>query len=682
MKTPPFFIGAAILFWGYERNLLLLSLAPALLLEGGRFIKTRWQLEKEDYVKISDLTSIILLAAITLIVMNYKPEYFLITVTGWIPLIFLPLALAQVYGTEDKIIIGSWIGSKRNLKRRGSSHPEGEINPSFFKGKRSRHLQRSMDFSFIYGAATLFSAASVNSRHEAFFPIFFFLTGWILFSRRGRAFSLFYFFTILVFGLLLSFSSIKGVEKGRSYLEQRMTALWEGHMQSMGADPFKAHTSFGDIEQLKLSGKIIIRLQSSEQPPVLLKEAGYAVFSKTFWFNRDRAFTVIPAGRDESWKLVDELSNQSRSLHIEKYFTQDKGLLPFPYGIEEVRGLNISELTRNGEGILRFEEGETLQIYDIAYVPPRAPSTLPNESNLLIPEDEEAALRQIISDLGLAALPEKEKAKRIQRFFQERFSYTLTTRGKGAYTTPLANFLLHTRAGHCELFATATALLLRTAGIPSRYITGYAVSEESFSGQEYIIRNRHAHAWAEGFIKGEWIVLDTTPSIWLEEDKQNTSSLFEPVRDFFSFIKHQINLFRARKNQEYNLPLSIAVVLLTTFLIFRIYQRLNKEKVVTAEEKEKRIFRKQDSPFDSIEKALNGQGPRRRKNEVFSEWLERISAAHQVDSAQLLSLHNLHQRLRFDPSGIGEKDMARLQEGVASWLKQDSGDSKQEAAMD
>jgi transglutaminase-like putative cysteine protease len=45
--------------------------------------------------------------------------------------------------------------------------------------------------------------------------------------------------------------------------------------------------------------------------------------------------------------------------------------------------------------------------------------------------------------------------------------------------TPLARFLLRTRSGHCEYFATATVLLLRQLGIPARYAVGYAVHEAS-----------------------------------------------------------------------------------------------------------------------------------------------------------------------------------------------------------
>ena len=57
----------------------------------------------------------------------------------------------------------------------------------------------------------------------------------------------------------------------------------------------------------------------------------------------------------------------------------------------------------------------------------------------------------------------------------------------------MSRFLLRTRSGHCEYFATATVLLLRQLGIPARYAVGYAVHEAT--GRKYVVRQRDAHAW-------------------------------------------------------------------------------------------------------------------------------------------------------------------------------------------
>ena len=78
--------------------------------------------------------------------------------------------------------------------------------------------------------------------------------------------------------------------------------------------------------------------------------------------------------------------------------------------------------------------------------------------------------------------------------------------------TPLAEFLLVQKRGHCERFASALAVLLRLKGIPSRVVVGYVPAERNVLGGFYNVRARHGHAWTEGWFgdKG-WVALDATP---------------------------------------------------------------------------------------------------------------------------------------------------------------------------
>ena len=73
------------------------------------------------------------------------------------------------------------------------------------------------------------------------------------------------------------------------------------------------------------------------------------------------------------------------------------------------------------------------------------------------------------------------------------------------------------RAGHCEYFAASTTLLLRAAGIPARYATGFAVMEYSPLEAAFVVRARHAHAWSRAWNGERWVDLDTTPPSWLQE---------------------------------------------------------------------------------------------------------------------------------------------------------------------
>ena len=72
-------------------------------------------------------------------------------------------------------------------------------------------------------------------------------------------------------------------------------------------------------------------------------------------------------------------------------------------------------------------------------------------------------------------------------------------------------FLRESDTGYCVHYASAAAVLLRAAGIPSRYVSGYLV--QTRAGQTVNVRHKDAHAWVEYYISGVgWMMLETTPS--------------------------------------------------------------------------------------------------------------------------------------------------------------------------
>ena len=104
-----------------------------------------------------------------------------------------------------------------------------------------------------------------------------------------------------------------------------------------------------------------------------------------------------------------------------------------------------------------------------------------------------------------------DKAAAIEQYLRTRFGYTLEL--SGAPTgDPLAHFLFERRAGHCEYFAAAMTVMLRTLGIPARYVNGFLPGEYNDVGEDYIVRASDAHSWVEVFF-GEhgWIPFDPTP---------------------------------------------------------------------------------------------------------------------------------------------------------------------------
>jgi hypothetical protein len=105
-----------------------------------------------------------------------------------------------------------------------------------------------------------------------------------------------------------------------------------------------------------------------------------------------------------------------------------------------------------------------------------------------------------------------DKAATIEAYLHTHYGYTLDLSGTPPAGDPLAYFLFTKRAGHCEYFASAMTVLLRSLGIPARYATGFLPGEFNDLAGDYIVRAADAHAWVEVYFPGyDWITFDPTP---------------------------------------------------------------------------------------------------------------------------------------------------------------------------
>jgi hypothetical protein len=160
--------------------------------------------------------------------------------------------------------------------------------------------------------------------------------------------------------------------------------------------------------------------------------------------------------------------------------------------------------------------------YEVSSVPPTAAPAELRAAGNKYPADIRATYLQLpaldarVTDLArqatAAAANPYDKAIALQSYLQTRFAYTLD-QGSSTSSDPLANFLFVRKAGHCEYFATAMTVMLRSLGIPARYINGFQTGEYNDVGGDFIVRASDAHSWVEAYFPGRgWITFDPTPS--------------------------------------------------------------------------------------------------------------------------------------------------------------------------
>lgn len=134
-----------------------------------------------------------------------------------------------------------------------------------------------------------------------------------------------------------------------------------------------------------------------------------------------------------------------------------------------------------------------------------------------------------------------EKLAATRRYFKENYTYSLkVTPPTKPSREPLEWFLREQPPAHCEYFASGTAVLLRMAGVPCRYIIGFVVSEQNQYSGEWVARNEDAHAWVEAYDETVgWVTVDSSPASGVPDNSSVSSStqLYEYLRGEFHRIR-------------------------------------------------------------------------------------------------------------------------------------------------
>ena len=284
---------------------------------------------------------------------------------------------------------------------------------------------------------------------------------------------------------------------------------------------------------------------------------------------------------------------------------------------------------------------------------------------------KKAALDSIIEELNIQGKSNTEILEEVARFFKTKFTYSLDLAQQGNNPTALSAFLLDHRSGHCEYFATATSLLLRYLGIPTRYVVGYSVHEFSPWENQFIVRSRNAHAWTLVYINGSWQAFDTTPSSWMAmEDAQSDQLTF--IRDLLSFVRFKLAFLMLQIKSGEAAYLYWLLMIPLGFILLRQFNIRQGVKRVDLSSNNPEDWRLGiDSEIYLIETALTKSGVLRHATETWYDWLARLQQDRQTPSDLITDLRvivQLHYRYRFDPQGLNQLERAQLQSITRSWL--------------
>jgi hypothetical protein len=656
-RMPPLGLAAALILWGIENQVWPYAAVMAVVLEAARWVPWRWHLSDKDFNRLSDATALGLLLVVVYVFDTYS-FHGVYVVLQWLPFVLFLLAVAQRYGTRQSIRYSALFLSVRRAERKGVVRDPGEIN-----------------FDLPYLVTCLVSATGGTIGGFWLFAGLAGVLGYLLWYNRPRKLRAAIWFCVMFTAIGLGYLNQLGLLEARRIAEPVIMDFFRDRISGY-RDPFRSYTAMGEIGRMKLSDRIVLRVTDEDGHgiPTLLRESAYRIFSKNIWMAGSSKFEEqIPDVEGTTWALEPVPLQGSRTIRIARSMFRGKALLAVPDGTFQIEDLPVEVLERHPLGALKVKRGPGLLRYTARYAPGRNFELPPGPQDLVVPGDLEGLMSQVTHDLNLKGAPVQKAIQELSRYFLTRFKYSVTLRRPGPVATPLHSFLLETRTGHCEFFASATVLLLRHLGIPSRYATGYSVQEYSPLEKSYIVRRRHAHSWALAYVDGRWIDLDTTPSVWADLEA-DAAPWWEGGYDLLSWLGFQFSRWRWRADED---EASNEALWLIVPLLGILLWRLSRTERISRRRRGKRpaltsaIKPGADSDLYELVKALSRRGLEREPGESLRRWLGRLGRQGKAAGVEeiVAGILPIHYRYRFDPQGISAEDRDILRRRSRDWLK-------------
>ncbi len=342
-----------------------------------------------------------------------------------------------------------------------------------------------------------------------------------------------------------------------------------GYMSGLNMQPtmisgFSDSVELGEIGEIKKNSTVVMRVTVdggiAAAHGVRWRGVALTKFDGKRWYNDQHEPTTLTSPGDGGWFQLDPENAHAARAGVPIHYTVllepiGSTALFFANEAESVRGHFTDDTGRPPFGVRRsyLLKDFTGSIFN----PYHSYARMEYEATSLVPTPAASAVRASGTDypdaihslyLQLPTLDPRiptlantitanqtnpfDKARAIEGYLRSHFGYTLDLSGPPV-DDPLAYFLFEKRAGHCEYFAAAMTVMLRTQGIPARYINGFQTGEYNDVAGDLVVRASDAHSWVEAYFPGfGWLSFDPTPPSG-DEPRQGLLSQLSHYWDWF-----------------------------------------------------------------------------------------------------------------------------------------------------
>lgn len=413
---------------------------------------------------------------------------------------------------------------------------------------------------------------------------------------------------------------------------RRFQSLFAGRLARTS---FTAHVRLDEPGFIRTDDDIVLRLHGADAD--YLRGVVFDTFDGTYWSASATGGRSVPGTRTSGERTDVDATEATHWLFAP-------------------RGARIVGDTAWRPGPLGVFDPEDRGVKQWSFAPTSDAIDEPSPADLVVPPSLVPKLRELATSWTAGIVGDRARAQALVRHLREDFTYTLDRKPSPRGQAVLLDFLFVHREGHCEFFASAFVVLARVLGIPARLVAGYRVVEHNGFGGYAVVREKHAHAWAEAYVPGAsdparsaFDVFDATPA---------ASSLAElrpqTVAAFFDWLWTSLVAFYdgAVASPERSLPV-LGGTALVAFAV-RAYRNRRRRG-----ERPEDGFEEAPAVLRRFEARLAKEGFVRAPPETLEAFAARLAVAGRELPSEAL---RRYASVRYGAKGAAEGDLARALE--------------------
>ncbi|TDL55586.1 DUF4129 domain-containing protein [Paenibacillus dendritiformis] len=439
------------------------------------------------------------------------------------------------------------------------------------------------------------------------------------------------------------------------------------------------------------------------------------IYTGQGWVDAKREESLEPMSIGERFEADDAPSKRIQTKEIiQKVQIQSNQIYPVLFGmysvaaVEELEGGDTERLVWNGrESEVRYE-GRGTPRYPTSYtivshVPiiseqelrAAPPSEAPDSVYLQLPDRFPERVADLARSLTEGETNNYDKAKKIEQYLRTQFTYTnVPDLSKRTSSDFVEGFLFEIKEGYCDYFSTSMAVMLRSVGVPTRWVKGYAPGAREGSdrpmmtgsfdpdeGGRFRVTNADAHSWVEVYM-GEygWISFEPTPGFSMpspDQEKQEPDTQPEQEEEKQPEVKEEKKA--GKPEEETSLPawvITAARSIVGAALLGLLAWLVRQWGQAGFSLRWLRTFRRRISPSDRVvlETELwlsycRLHGLRKEPHETVREAALRWSEGLPKLEAPLEVIVPMFEQAKYSGEPLEQSDVARFREAVRQFRR-------------